>query len=316
MQVPVSQEVNSLLDDATAISLRRGQMYVGVEHLFEAILIKSDLLPPGFMKRFGDQLRAASHEMTREAWKGQMPIAGPEVFYTPRCANVANQTARLGQRLSQGNAGAGHLLLAMLADAYAAPSRALDRLALPRGDMIESLRRELVRGGHAKPRVPVQPKAEAKVNALPRQGADARDLPDLTLGEDADPRAASVRLLDSLTRDLTQSAALGTLEPAIGRDKEIVSIAEILARKTKNNVILVGEPGVGKTQIIEGLALAAFRGRSEGVLSGYCFLELSMGALMAGTQYRGAFEEKLLGLLEELRRDPKSVLFIELIFIS
>ncbi len=312
MQVPVSQEVNALLDDATAISLRRGQTYVGVEHLYEAILIKSDLLPPAFLKQHSDRLRAASHEMTRETWKGQMPIAGPEVFYTPRCAGVANQTAKLGQRLSQGNAGAGHLMLAILADALAAPSRAIDRLGFPRGEMIKLLRQELMRGTPAKPRQLEPPKVEAKAAAAgPRQAADARDLPDLAMGVDGDSQVSGARVLASLTRDLTESAALGTLEPAIGRDKDIVSIAEILSRKTKNNVILVGEAGVGKTRIVEGLALAAFKGRGAGVLSGYRFLELNMAALMAGTQYRGAFEERLLGLLEELRREPKSVLFID-----
>ncbi|MBM3289377.1 MAG: ATP-dependent Clp protease ATP-binding subunit, partial [Candidatus Hydrogenedentes bacterium] len=311
MQVPVSQEVNGILDDATAISLRRGQMYVGVEHLYEAILIKSDLLPLAFLKQYSDPLRAASHEMTREQFKGQMPVAGPEVFYTPRCAGVANQAARLGQRLSQGQAGAGHVLLAMLADAYAAPSRALDRLQLPRGEMVKALRQELMRGSRGKSRVVAPQSSDTKAAAAPRQAADARELPDLTMGEDADPRATNVRVLDSLTRDLTQAAALGALEPAIGRDRDIVSIAEILSRKTKNNVILVGEAGVGKTRIVEGLALAAFRGRGAGVLAGFKFLELNMAALMAGTQYRGAFEEKLLGLLEELRREPKSVLFID-----
>lgn len=285
-------------------------MYVGVEHVYEAILIKSDLLPPAFLKNYADQLRATSHEMTRESWKGHMPIAGPEVFYTPRCAAATNQAAKLGQRLSSGYAGAGHLLLALLADAHAAPSRAMDRLGLPRGEMIKLLRQELMRGSRAKPSFLEPRKVEAKV-ATPRQAADARDLPDLTMGEGPDLRATSVRMLDALTRDLTEMAALGSLEPAIGRDKDIVSIAEILSRKTKNNVILVGEAGVGKTHIIEGLALAAFKGRNSGVLAGYRFLELNMAALMAGTQYRGAFEEKLLGLLEELRREPKTVLFID-----
>ncbi|MCC6795671.1 MAG: ATP-dependent Clp protease ATP-binding subunit [Candidatus Hydrogenedentes bacterium] len=311
MQVPVSQEVNALLDDATSISLRRGQMYVGVEHLFEAILIKSDLLPLPLLNQYGEQLRAASHEMTREQWKGQMPIAGPEVFYTPRCAAAANQAAKLGQRLSQGNAGAGHLLLAILADALAAPSRAMDRLQIPRGEMLKLLRHELMHGSRVNPRPLETQKVSAKAATVAKRGADARDLPDLRMNDEPDSRATSVRVLESLTRDLTQSAALGSLEPAIGRDRDIVSIAEILSRKTKNNVILVGEAGVGKTHIVEGLALAAFKGGKNGVLAGYRFLELNMASLMAGTQYRGAFEEKLLGLLEELRREPKSVLFID-----
>lgn len=180
MQVPVSQEVNALLDDATSISLRRGQMYVGVEHLYEAILIKSDLLPLAFLKQYGDQLRAASHEMTREQWKGQMPNCPARKCFTRRAVlSAANQTARLGQRLSQGNAGAGHLLLAILADALAAPSRAMDRLQFPRGEMLKLLRHELMHGSHAKPRVLEPQKVNAKAAAAAQQGADTRDLPDL-----------------------------------------------------------------------------------------------------------------------------------------
>jgi len=312
VQVPVSQEVNALLDDATAISLRRGQMYVGVEHLFESILIKSDLLPHSFVSKYIAAMRAASHEMTRERWKGDMPLAHPEVFYTPRCAAVATQAAKLGQRLSSGNAGAGHLLLAILADAHAAPSRAFDRLLLPRGEMIALLRTELMRGSRGKPAVVSVAPAAKPAKALAQRQADSRELPDLLMGDDANAHTNGASVLDALTRDLSEAAAVGSLEKAIGREQDIVSITEILSRKTKNNVILVGEAGVGKTHIVEGLALAAFRGRNGGgILGGTRFLELNMAALVAGTQYRGAFEEKLLGLLEELRQDPSTVLFID-----
>lgn len=309
MQVPVSPEINSLLDDATSLSLRRGQYFVGVEHLFEAILIRADLLPTSFYIQYGDALRATSHEMTREAWKGALPVTGREVFYTPRCATLTNSAARLGQRISGGFTGAGHLLLAILADAHSAPSRAMDRLLLPRGDIIGELRSQLARTTSSKMRVPIEKRVDTSAPGTTDLGRHQSGIS--SLGPEADERPGISRIVESLTRDLTDAAVRGLLEPAIGRDKDMVTIAEILSRKTKNNVILVGEAGVGKTRIIEGLALAAVKGGASGILTGYRFVELNMAALMAGTQFRGAFEEKLLGLLEQLRREPKTVLFID-----
>lgn len=120
-----------------------------------------------------------------------------------------------------------------------------------------------------------------------------------------------VGILENLTRDLTEAARSGHLGPAVGRENEMFQILQILARKNKNNVMLVGEAGVGKTQIVEGLALAGISGGLGAVLSGWRILELNIGALMAGTQYRGSFEEKVMGLLDELKGEPQTILFID-----
>lgn len=308
MQVPVSPEINELLDEATHLSVRRNQFYVGVDHLFEAILVKADLLPRRFRKHYHDSLKMASQEMSREAWRGRMPTFGSEVFYTPRCAGLTSEAARLAQRINKSSPTAGHLLLAILADAHAAPCRAMDRLGVNRGEMLQSLRTELSKGVAPSSRTSTRV-AEAHPERAPRE--TRRSGPQVIESPVFDEPAPASKSLDELTRDLTEAARQGRLEPAIGRNREIFSVLETLTRKTKNNVILVGEAGVGKTRIIEGLAWAGVHKGAGNLLSGYRILELNMAALMSGTQYRGAFEEKLMGLVEQLRVAKNTVLFID-----
>ncbi|GMV99554.1 MAG: ATPase AAA [Candidatus Hydrogenedentota bacterium] len=301
MHVPVSPEINRLLDDAAEASVRRGRFYVGVEFVYESLLANADALPKPFRSQYESTLKAALPEMGREAWRGSMPTANPEVFYTPRCAALTSQAARLAARLGNEQPSAGHLLLAILADAQAAPSRAIDRLGKNRGEMIQALRNELLKksGGTI-------------VEQENRTSATRSDSASQAAGpEEAEPAAPKQGVLEKLTRDLTKMAVNGKLEPAIGRDQDIMTMVEILARKTKNNVMLVGEAGVGKTRVVEGLAASIVTGGMGGILPNYRILELSLAALTAGTQYRGQFEEKLLKLLEKLKSDDKTVLFID-----
>ena len=288
MQVRVSQEINALLDAAAEISTRQQHYFVGVEHVYEAIMSASERLPKAFLERYSQNLQTVSLELLRAPWQGGAASDG-EVFYTARCAEAISSAARFAERYQKNTLGAGHLLLALLADAYSAPSRIFDRLGLPRGEMIACLRAELA--------------------TLPENTLQPTPVPSTLTPIPTEKKADSV--LASLTRDLTALAHMGKLERAIGRDSEMFQILEVLARRNKNNVMLIGEAGVGKTHIVEGLALAAACGRANGLLAGYRFLELNMSALMAGTQYRGALEQKLGALLDELRNAPNIVLFID-----
>ncbi|MBI2438171.1 MAG: ATP-dependent Clp protease ATP-binding subunit [Lentisphaerae bacterium] len=131
-------------------------------------------------------------------------------------------------------------------------------------------------------------------------------------GEAGDSGAAVPgSILGRFGRDLTAEARAGTLPPVIGRRKEILQVIQTLARNTKNNPLLVGEPGVGKTAIVEALAQRIALGKDTKVLGGKRLIELNMGALVAGTKYRGEFEERLKKLLAEVKADPKLILFID-----
>ncbi|MCP4644934.1 MAG: ATP-dependent Clp protease ATP-binding subunit [bacterium] len=307
MQVPVSPEVNALLDDAVTLSARRGIHFVGVEHVYEVLVEQSDLLPHSVTESHRDALRAALHVLLEEAWAGTMPVSGVEVFYTPRCAEAAKEAARLASSMENPQPAAGHLLLAILSDPLAAPSRALDRLGLARQEVVADLRKALSTRGHKSgtARHTATGGDSATAPASAQTKAPIRPEPG-TQNEEPRERAT----LASVTRDLTQAAREGRIESAVGRSREMFHILEVLARKNKNNVIIVGEAGVGKTRIVEGLARLGAKTHTDELMP-YRIVELNLASLMSGTQYRGAFEEKLSGLIDELKADPNTVLFID-----
>ena len=294
MQVHVSPDVGRLLDAGVAISVRRQEFFVGVEHLYVALLAESDSLPPSISERYGSSLRRVLAEVAGRPWLGDRVWEGGEVFYTPRCAGSVTAAGKFAEHYHSGQASHGHLLLALFADAHSGPSRAMDRLGIDRGEILGLLRAELSKGDKKRAKAPAAAKA-----------------PDVAPTPGVAKEAGGGDVLESLTRDLTQVARQGNLQPAIGRDKEIFEVLQILARKNKNNVMIVGEAGVGKTQLVEGMAVAAAKEGMDAILPGSRILELNVSALMAGTQYRGALEEKLLGMLEEIKRSKDVVLFID-----
>ncbi len=296
MHVQVSRETNHILDCAVGISIQRGHYFVGVEHVFEALLAESDCLPEALWSRYADVLRATATEMTRDAWRGAVPSVSGEVFHTPRCARIVNDAAKLAERFRSGPPCAAHLLWAILADALAGPSRAMDRGGRTRGELIQALQKTLT-SRQAEPAKADDAVARPLATGAPQAACEAEE--------------ATKSSLESLTHDLTQAAREGKIDSVIGRGEEIFEILQILTRKTKNNAILVGEAGVGKTKVIEGLAVAAARGEIAGLLPNCRILELNLSALMSGTQYRGAFEEKAGALLAELKQSEDVILFID-----
>ncbi|MBI5091665.1 MAG: ATP-dependent Clp protease ATP-binding subunit [Candidatus Hydrogenedentes bacterium] len=300
MQVSVSPEINTLLDDAVRLSIRLNNYYVGVEHVLEALLAKSALLPRAISDAHLKTLNTVFREVQRTGWRGSMPSTGGEVFYTPRCGAAVAEAARLADRLSKSQPSAAHLLLAIFADAQSSPSRAMDRLGMNRGELVNALYAELS-SERKRASAPAKTTSVARSEKVTRAKREAE--------EDDEPFKPDI--LETVTRDLTDAARQGKIEPATGREHEMMEVLQILTRKGKNNVILVGEAGVGKTKVVEGLAMAGVSGEFKALLSQYRFLELNLGALMAGTKYRGALEEKLRGLLESLKNAKDTVLFID-----
>ena len=319
MQVNVSPEIARLLDAAVAVSVRQKLYFVGVEHLFDALLELSSLLPRPISDRHLKTLQTVQREVSRRGWRGGSPTDG-EVFYTPRCASTLNDAAKFAVRFRNGPATAAHLLLAILADAHSAPSRAMDRLHFDRGDIIRATQACLSQVTRAAPaRAPAVPErgvaaarpsggaqaaAQAPAQAAPQVGAQVA-------AQTAEEKTGDDFNLATITRDLTAAARNGELDPTIGRDDEIFEVLQILSRKHKSNVMLLGEAGVGKTQLVEGLALMAAKGGMGELLEGCRILELSVSALLAGTQYRGGLEEKILSILDELKRSKDIILFID-----
>jgi ATP-dependent Clp protease ATP-binding subunit ClpC len=277
---------------------------VGVEHLFEMLVAQSQSLPEAYTSRYMAELSSLAGELERRPWEGKLPGEVREAFYTPRCAHALNEATRLAQQMGAQSPTPGHLMLAIVADAHASPSRLLDSRGKTRGDHVKVLRDALTGGSGSTDREPAASRDDSPAPAAAVASVEQGDAAPDAQSDDA-------KLMDQVTRDLTKMARNGKLSEAIGRDREQLELLEIGARKGKNNAILVGDAGVGKTQIIEGLALAMATGKLGEDFKRTRVIELNVAALMSGTQYRGAFEEKLLKLIKKFKNDPNSILFID-----
>jgi ATP-dependent Clp protease ATP-binding subunit ClpC len=298
----VSPEVNALVERAVGHSVRQGLFFVGVDHLFAALFEEPEALPTAVREQHLNALTPVLREMGRTPWTRPVRSSTGEVFHTPRCIAALTQAGHLAERMNGGAASAGHVLLAILSDSLSAPSRAMDRLAIDRGAVLQTLRQSLASSARRNSAMLRKPPETAAAHETPHETPHEQALPPLH------ERSSS---LATLTRNLEKLAHQGKLEPAIGRDKEIFEILQVLTRKNKNNVMLVGEAGVGKTQVVEGLALALAHGLGGAQGPTFHLLELNLAALMSGTQYRGALEEKLLSLIEQLKERDDVVLFID-----
>ena len=203
---------------------------------------------------------------------------------TPRCCQVIRRAAEECRRLGGPAVGAEHLLLGVLLEPDSSAARLLGACEVDR----EGLRRAVhaaLGGEEGVPR-PIRSREPERVSGDTRQ-------------------------LDQCARDLTRMAAEGRLDPVIGREEELDRVIQILSRRTKNNPALIGEPGVGKTAVAEGLALAIADGAAPAHLLGKRVCALDLSAMVAGTKYRGEFEEKLKHVLQEVRRAGNIILFID-----
>lgn len=323
MQLNVSPEIGEILEQAAAASARQGNYFVGVHHVLATLLESADRLPEGVREQQLGNLFSALREVNRQNWAGTTATPQGEIFYTARVIQLTSQATKLAARIGHGPPAAGHLLLALLKDDRAAPSRAMDQLGLDRKACIKQLQAEL---GFIAPQAyhkvtPLPEYSEVQLQNIPgaraRAGGQAQPADPAQTAQSApreNTRDSAVPLpaqSGPLIRDLMEAARRGALHDATGRDDEMFEIIQILARKNKNNVMLVGDAGVGKTQIVEGLALRLEKARNSDPLPPFRILELNVAALMSGTHYRGAFEEKVLALLDQLRNSEYSVLFID-----
>lgn len=213
--------------------------------------------------------------------------------YSPRSKKVITYATDEARRMETPLVGTEHLLLGLLRDKDILSAKILENLGVDltkvRKLILRKMRGQAPTSGQAKQRLRPSSKLE-------------EGLPDSN---------SKTPTLDSLGRDLTELAANGDLDPVIGRDKEIHRMIQVLSRRTKNNPVLIGEPGVGKTAIAEGLAQRIVDGDVPETLEGKRLMNLDMGSLVSGTKYRGEFEERMKTIVEEIRTDGDVILFID-----
>jgi ATP-dependent Clp protease ATP-binding subunit ClpC len=230
---------------------------------------------------------AFRHELRARVGVGTYQHQKDETVHrSDRSRRIFQRAAALAQEAQSAAVNTGCLFLAILEEKDSVGCKLLVEKGVGLDVLASKIRASLAGGpGGA---VPLKPQAERR-----------RD------------EATGTPFLDQFGRDLTKDAREGRLGPIIGRRKEILQVIQTLARRSKNNPVLLGEAGVGKTAIAEAIAIRAAKGKDPQVLAGKRFVELSMSTLVAGTKYRGAFEERLAGIVEECRAHPEIIVFID-----
>jgi ATP-dependent Clp protease ATP-binding subunit ClpC len=256
---------------------------VGTEHLLLGLLREGEGIAARALQSLGLDLNKVREEVERIVALGDSRV-GDEVGLTPRAKKVLELAHEEGRRQGVSYVGTEHLLLGLIREGEGVAARVL----INHGLTMDSVRRQVLMllGGIG-----------AAIQAQAAAGA-------------AQPRSQTPTL-DELGRDLTQLAREGKLDPVIGRDKEIERVIQVLSRRTKNNPCLIGEPGVGKTAIAEGLAERIVAAKIPEILFDKRVVTLDMGAVVAGTKYRGEFEERLKKVIDEIRSAGNIILFID-----
>ncbi|MCL6476350.1 MAG: ATP-dependent Clp protease ATP-binding subunit [Firmicutes bacterium] len=256
---------------------RLGENYVSTEHLLLGLVREPDSVAARILERMGVSLSRVRSEIERQVSRGEGRL-GQETQLTPRAKRVIDLAYDEARQLNNNYIGTEHLLLGLIREGEGLAGRVLARLGVD----LERARREVM--------------------AL--QSSDS--------GAPAPRQRSRTPTLDEFGRDLTELARQDKLDPVIGRHNEIERVIQILSRRTKNNPVLIGEPGVGKTAIAEGLAQRIVTGDIPEVLKDRRIVALDLAGLVAGTKYRGEFEERMKRVLEEVRKaQGEVILFID-----
>ena len=255
-----------------------GRAYVGTEHLLLGILNDPGAAAPVLS---GITLEQAREELIQLVGKGAELVTPKSMSYTPRTKKVLELSAREARDLGNNYVGTEHLLLALMREREGVAAHLLLKMGLDLNKAREELLRTLDSG---------------------EEGAAAAG---------SNGEGGGTPTLDKFARDLTQAAQSGELDPVIGRGAEIERIVQILSRRTKNNPVLIGEPGVGKSAIIEGLAQLITEGNIPEILRGKRVMSMDLPSMLAGAKYRGEFEERLKNTLAEVKKSGNVILFID-----
>jgi len=305
MESKFSQRVKDVLSFSREEALRLGHTYIGPEHLLLGMIREGTGIAIKILKELNVELTELRKEL-------EISIATPGKKSTFKLQNVqlVKQAERAikfthleARELKSSVIGTEHLLLAILKDNDSIATRSLHKFNIDYEVVKDKLET-------TNPDSDIfDPKAE-----FPTQ-ADDDDDDATTYGSNPKKGSAESRsktpVLDNFGRDLTKAAEEGKLDPIVGREKEIERVSQILSRRKKNNPILIGEPGVGKSAIVEGLALRIVQRKVSRVLFNKRVVMLDLASLVAGTKYRGQFEERVKALMNELEKSPDIILFID-----
>ncbi len=257
--------------------------YIGTEHILLGLIHEGEGVAAKGLESLGISLEAVRSQVEEIIGQGQQAPSG-HIPFTPRAKKVLELSLREALQLGHNYIGTEHILLGLIREGEGVAAQVLVKL----GADLSRVRQQVIQllSGY--------------------QGKEA-----VAAGGPAEGQPSTSLVLDQFGRNLTQAAREGKLDPVIGREKEIERVMQILSRRTKNNPVLIGEPGVGKTAVVEGLAQAIVKGDIPETLKDKQLYSLDLGALVAGSRYRGDFEERLKKVLKEIRTRGDIILFID-----
>jgi ATP-dependent Clp protease ATP-binding subunit ClpC len=290
-----TERVRKVLAMAREEAARLHHEYVGTEHILLGLIREGEGVAAAVLQNLSVDLDEIQQKIEDTVKKGKASqTTGPDLPYTSRAKKVLELAMSEARELSHSYVGTEHLLLGLLREEKGIAAQVLTdagvNLDAARAETLRLLGTEMPQGN-----TPTAQQGSGSAQSTPPKGEKKSKTP----------------ALDHFCRDLTQLAAEGQLDPTIGRFKEIERVMEVLTRRKKNNPVLIGEPGVGKTAIVEGLAQLIANGECPDSLRDHRVLSLDMAAVIAGTKYRGQFEERLKAVMNEIAQNKNIILFID-----
>jgi ATP-dependent Clp protease ATP-binding subunit ClpC len=270
--------VSAAREEAT----RLNSEYVRTEHILLGLCREPEGIAARALENLGVDIEALALEIEQQCQRGTATISGEEIAFTPRAKKVLELAVDEARRFNHSYIGTEHILLGLIKEGEGIAAKVLQDMKIDLGRVQAEIIRLLGDQGGASTQQAQSGKKKSQTPAL-----------------------------DTFGRDLTALARDDKLDPVIGREEEIERVIQILSRRTKNNPVLIGEAGVGKTAIVEGLAQSIIDGDVPDLLLGQRVLTLDLAGVVAGTKYRGQFEERLKSVMKEIRRADNIILFID-----
>ena len=274
-----TDDAQRVLSFAQEAALELGHDYVGTEHVLIGLIKVKNGVAPKALNELGLSAETIIEDVEEHIGRGNKKVSS--VYMTPRVKHVLELAVEVANHMNHNYVGTEHILLGLLSDGGGVAVGILRNHNIRANDIVDTIRTIL-----------------GSSDSVSHSAEDRKD--NSSLGELAD-----------FGTDLNESAKQGKIDPVIGRDKEIARVIQILSRRTKNNPVLIGEPGVGKTAIAEGLAQRIVNGNVPEILRNKRIISLSISSMLAGAKYRGEFEERLKKAIDEVQKHNDMIIFID-----